>query len=223
MVRAIVFDLFETLVTEWGHEKYTKRKMSADLGCPLDGFSKLWEGLHEDQYRGRIGLEESLRYICGKLSVDVSDEGIEYVMQKRIKTKSACFDHVHPDIYPLLCDLRERGYKLAILSNCSQDEVLMLKNSKFASLMDEMVLSCETGLCKPQGEIYRLAANKLRVKCDECIFIGDGGSEELYGAKQAGMQPYRAMWYILKMPSPIKEQPGFIRLKKPLDVLDIIK
>ncbi len=25
--KAVVFDLFETLITEWGHEKYTKRKM----------------------------------------------------------------------------------------------------------------------------------------------------------------------------------------------------
>lgn len=28
---AVIFDLFETLITEWGHKKYTKREMCSDL------------------------------------------------------------------------------------------------------------------------------------------------------------------------------------------------
>ncbi len=37
--KAVVFDLFETLITEWGHEKYTKSKMCADLGVDKDLFA----------------------------------------------------------------------------------------------------------------------------------------------------------------------------------------
>ena len=36
--KAVIFDLFETLITEWGHEKYTKRKMCEDLGVEKERF-----------------------------------------------------------------------------------------------------------------------------------------------------------------------------------------
>lgn len=32
MYKAVIFDLFETLITEWGHRKYTKNELCADLG-----------------------------------------------------------------------------------------------------------------------------------------------------------------------------------------------
>ena len=94
-----------------------------------------------------------------------------------------------------------------------------MRDSRLAPLMDALILSNETGLCKPQVAIYQLAAQKLEVPCEECFFVGDGGSRELYGARDAGMQPYRAMWYISKMPGPVKEQPEFEKLENPMDIL----
>ena len=152
----------------------------------------------------------------------MDEKRISQITAHRMKTKGACFDHVHPEIYPLLKTLREQGYKLAILSNCSQEEVTLLQDSALAPLVDHLILSYETGLCKPQPEIYQLAAEKLGVTCEDCVFIGDGGSRELYGAAQVGMQPYRAMWYIRQMPHPIKEQPEFSVLEMPMDVLHVL-
>lgn len=220
--KAVVFDLFETLITKWGHEKYTKRKMTADLGCPLEEFSRLWEALHEKQYRGEIGFEESIRLVCGELGVSVSEAVIRHVTERRIQTKGACFAHIRPDIFPMLQKLRGMGYKLAILSNCSEEEVALLRESELAELTDELILSYETGLCKPQPEIYRLTAERLGVSLEDCIFVGDGGSRELYGAAEAGMTPYRAMWYIRQMPAPIVEQPGFSLLESPEDMLTLL-
>jgi len=221
MAKAIIFDLFETLITEWGHEKYTKKKMCNDLGCDVEAFSPLWESLHEKQYRGDLGFEESLRYIADKLHVSCDDVCIQKIAQRRKSTKAACFDYLHPDIVPMLKELRKRGYKLAILSNCSEEEVSVIQKSRLPSLVDELILSYEIGLCKPQPEIYKLTADRLGVGCKECLFIGDGGSRELYGARDAGMHPYRAMWYIRKMPGPIKEQLEFEKLETPMDVLNI--
>lgn len=222
MAEAIIFDLFETLITEWGHEKYTKRMMSEDLHVPEKDFADCWESLHEVQYRGGITFEESLRYVGGKLGVPVDDALIRRMTRRRTETKSACFDFLHPDIVPMLRELRRRGYKLGILSNCSEEEVGIVRESVLAPLVDVMVLSHETGLCKPEAAIYRLAAEKLGVETADCIFIGDGGSRELYGAAQAGMQPYRAMWYIREMPTPVAEQPEFVMLEAPMEVLNIL-
>ena len=191
-IKAIVFDLFETLITEWGHEKYTKRKMAADLGCPPEKFIPLWEALHEKQYRGEIGFEESIRSVCGEQGISVSDASIRHVTERRMQTKGVCFAHIRPDIFPMLQKLRGMGYKTAILSNCSEEEVALLRESELAELTDELILSYETGFCKPQPEIYRLTAERLGVSLESCIFVGDGGSRELYGAAAVGMRPYRA-------------------------------
>lgn len=222
MAKAVIFDLFETLITEWGHEKYTKRMMSGDLHVSEQDFADCWESLHELQYRGGITFEDSLRYVCGKLNVCPDEPLIERMTQQRKETKTACFDFLHPDILPMLQELRRLGYKLCILSNCSGEEVEMIRSSVLAPLFDAMVLSHETGLCKPEAAIYDLAAGKLEVSPEDCIFIGDGGSRELYGASQAGMYPYRAMWYIRKMPNPISEQPEFAVLEEPMEVLHIL-
>ena len=223
MTKAVIFDLFETLVTEWGHEKYTKRKMCADLGLPYEGFSAHWEILHEKQYRGGISFEDSIRYVGKICGISVPEERIRYVRARRTETKAACFamEHLHPGILPMLTVLRERGYRLCILSNCSGEEVETVRGSLFAPFFDGIVLSHETGLCKPEREIYQLAADTLSVETEECVFIGDGGSRELYGAAEAGMRVYRAMWYLRQMPDPVKEMPFGI-LETPWDVLGVL-
>lgn len=222
MKRAVIFDLFETLVTEWDHEKYTKRQMSADLQAPFEEFSALWESLHEKQYRGEITFRESLRYVCDKLGISLDDRLAEQVTARRKTTKAACFDHVLPEVYELLMTLRKSGYRIAVLSNCSEEEVDLLRESPLTSMADCIILSYETGLCKPDPAIYRLTAERLGATCENCLFIGDGGSRELYGAAEAGMQPYRAMWYIRQMPDPIKEQPEFEQLESPMDLLNML-
>ena len=36
--KAVIFDLFETLITEWGHKKYTKNELCADLNVSREDF-----------------------------------------------------------------------------------------------------------------------------------------------------------------------------------------
>lgn len=43
------------------------------------------------------------------------------------------------------------------------------------------------GLLKPDRQIYELAMQRLNVYPEQCLFVGDGGSNELCGAKTAGM------------------------------------
>lgn len=222
MIRAVIFDLFETLVTEWGHEKLTKRQTAAMLGVPYEAFSAEMDLLHEAQYRGQITYEESLRTACRKIGAEVSEGAVRLVTEKRRAAKAACFTDPHPAVLPMLAVLRARGFCTAILSNCAEEEVAVVRESVFAPFTDAIVLSYETGLCKPDPAIYRLTADTLGVSCTDCIFIGDGGSRELYGASEAGMTPYRALWYLRAAPHPIRQQPEFAALAEPTDVLSVL-
>jgi putative hydrolase of the HAD superfamily len=59
-----------------------------------------------------------------------------------------------------------------------------------AELFDDVVISAEVGLHKPQPDIYRLAAERLEVQPAECIFVDDL-RENCEGAEAVGMTAIR--------------------------------
>jgi putative hydrolase of the HAD superfamily len=59
-----------------------------------------------------------------------------------------------------------------------------------AELFDTAVISAEVHMHKPQPEIYRLAAERLGVEPDECIFVDDL-RENCEGAEAVGMTAVR--------------------------------
>jgi epoxide hydrolase-like predicted phosphatase len=78
----------------------------------------------------------------------------------------------------------ERGVKTGLVSNSwstSHYDKDMLEE-----LFDTAVISAEVGLHKPQPEIYRLAAERLVVGPEECVFVDDL-RENCAGAEAVGM------------------------------------
>jgi putative hydrolase of the HAD superfamily len=59
-----------------------------------------------------------------------------------------------------------------------------------AELFDDVVISAEVGLHKPQPEIYRLAAERLKVEPERCVFVDDL-RENCEGAEAVGMAAIR--------------------------------
>ena len=82
-----------------------------------------------------------------------------------------------------------------------------------------MILSYEAKLRKPDIRIYRKAADLLGVSPKECVFVGDGGSNELPGARAAGMEAIQAKWYTNELPHRRDSLPGFLTAEEPFDIL----
>jgi putative hydrolase of the HAD superfamily len=55
-------------------------------------------------------------------------------------------------------------------------------------MFDAEVFSCDVGLAKPDAAIYRYCLKEMRLEAADCIFVGDGGSNELVGAKDVGLK-----------------------------------
>ena len=94
-----------------------------------------------------------------------------------------------PDAVEVLSRLRESGHKTGLISDCSHEVPVVWPETALAPLIDVAVFSCSVGMRKPDPAIYRLAAERLRVRPEQCLFVGDGGSNELSGALEAGMHP----------------------------------
>ena len=81
---------------------------------------------------------------------------------------------------------------------------------------------------KPNREIYQLACRELDVDPGRAAFIGDGCSNELSGAAEAGLTPYWASWFVDCWPEWRQNRDVYVqarkwpRLKSPGDVVAIL-
>jgi epoxide hydrolase-like predicted phosphatase len=77
------------------------------------------------------------------------------------------------EVLDVVARLRQNGYMAAILSNCTAHTLEYIKKHRIDSYFDDMVLSYELGINKPDLRIYKLALKKLGITADEAIFIDD--------------------------------------------------
>jgi HAD superfamily hydrolase (TIGR01509 family) len=77
------------------------------------------------------------------------------------------------DTIPFLHRLRDRGIKIAIVSNCTENTRPLLVKHGVDALADALVLSCEVGSAKPAAEIFRYALDRLGVTAEAAVFVDD--------------------------------------------------
>lgn len=88
------------------------------------------------------------------------------------------------------------------------------------------MISYEKGMCKPDPKIFLDMIKALGVSAWECLYVGDGGSRELYAAKDAGMQTIQATWFYelaFEPHIPCHPLPEFRQAGEPLEIIDYIE
>ena len=91
------------------------------------------------------------------------------------------------ELFKELFKLKKQGYKIAILSDqwFLSKEALMPK--KLYKNFDEIIVSCDVGIRKPNMEIYQLAVKELKISPKEILFI-DNQKWNISPAKKLGMK-----------------------------------
>jgi len=80
---------------------------------------------------------------------------------------------LYDDTIPFLRGLRDRGIKIAIVSNCTENTRPLLVKHGVDALADALVLSCEVRSAKPAAEIFRCALDRLGVAAEAAVFVDD--------------------------------------------------
>lgn len=221
MVKAIFFDLFETLVTEANGVKITSSIIAERLKIPRYEYKKLASELRDCRYRGKYPeFRDVLIYIMNSLGTQYDIKMINEISMEREACKAQCFKNISEEIIDMLKALKSRKLKLVLISNASNEEIKGFYDSKIKSYFDDIIFSCETGYIKPEPEIYKHACNRLGLEPVECLFVGDGGSNELKGAENVGIKAFCAYWFISKFgQTPLQDFPV---LNTPTDLLTAI-
>jgi len=195
MIKAVIFDMYETLITLYNSPNYFGTQMAEDLGIEPSTFLKDWSPREEERSIGKISFEEILKQIMRKNNC-YSRETFQMVVSKRIASKRECFSYLDEGIIPMLTNIKEKGIKIGLISNCFSEEVTVIRESILLPYFDAVCLSYEEGIVKPNKKIFYRCMKRLDVLPEECIYIGDGGSFELEAASEVGMKPMQATWYL---------------------------
>ncbi len=184
---AIIFDLFHTLVS-FKSDGTTGRNTSEILGIPEDDWNKLlWES---SEYRLRHNHQDDIsiiRTLAHQYDPSIVETKIEEATRERGARFRECLTSPPKHRIKTIQRLHESGHKMILLSNADVMEKRGWNESPFAPFFLNALFSCDIGYIKPEVEAYRIALKAFNSDADSVIFVGDGGSNELEGAKACGL------------------------------------
>jgi putative hydrolase of the HAD superfamily len=197
-IEVVFFDLFYTLVAL---QESGNRKECDVLGITFEEWDKHTENL--ELYKKRATSRDMtpldiIEAILDFMDITVDDDKKnEMVILREERFKRALVD-VDTSILSVLKNLKQKGLRLCLISNADIIDVMHWDKSPLNSMFDEVIFSYETGSLKPEREIYELALKKMNVRPEQTIFVGDGGSNELEGAKAVGMNTVLTEYLLLR-------------------------
>ena len=186
MIKAILFDIDDTLT----NREYAAYRLYRVLFQPYFQDPLLLEAVIQDM----MVAEQYSN--CSKQAAQDQIEAryhvrFDFLLTEIWDRKIGSYGFAFEDTADTLDYLKEK-YRLGVVTNGYIDT----QNEKLvrAGILDrfEMVLtSQEAGVVKPDPKIFALAAEKMGLKANECVYVGDTFSNDIYGAIKAGME---AVW-----------------------------
>lgn len=191
MIKGILFDYDGTLSCRYESAyhmyQFLLGKMGNDTFRDLDLETKVQRCMMWDQF-GTVDKKYVIRNIRDTWLPDIDvDWWTDYWY--------ANFDRFQlpmPGSKEVLRDLKKQ-YRLGVLSNGdSESQHAKITFLGLDDMFDEVIVSGDYGIQKPDVRIFQKAAEIMNLKCDEITMVGDTYFTDIIGAIHAGMKP---VWY----------------------------
>jgi len=183
--RAVLFDLFHTLTAVEAVPGNGGPGTSEILGVSREAWNAQLLGHSRDRLTGVVrDPVEIVRRMARAIDPSIPEEAIRAAAARRAERFARALLEPPAETLEMLRSLRG---PLGLVSNADASEAAAWPRSPLAPLFASAVFSCDAGAAKPDPEIYLACVRALGVRADECVFVGDGGSDEMAGAKRLGM------------------------------------
>jgi putative hydrolase of the HAD superfamily len=179
-VRAVVFDLWDTLV-DWPLEAMAElnARWAERLGLTTAELERRWR---EDHVRRNTEPLAACLRALGAVDGAVDElVALRLDLARRVLVPRA-------GAVETLAELGARGIGRGLVSVCTEDVPLVWPETALAAHVDSAVFSATSGLMKPDPRAYAVACEELGVEPGEALFVGDGANDELAGAERAGLR-----------------------------------
>jgi len=240
MINGIFFDLFGTLLEygdmtkAWGEWLNTFHKLLIPHGLNItkEEFASACDKLFTkdapaSEIDGMTVYEYRIDRLCRSLNISLNKSYIKKTADETVKTwqneitmASDCLETLQ---------ILKKTKKLVLITNFDHPPHVNRILSKFGldHFFEEIVISSDVGYKKPDPEIFRIALNRISLKAQEVVYVGDT-EDDINGAIASGMKPVligkdlcnNQIAYDYNHNNPIKKSE---RLDKKLNVLTISK
>ncbi|MBO4881887.1 MAG: HAD-IA family hydrolase [Lachnospiraceae bacterium] len=173
---------------------YFAEDIAADVGADLKELRTAWHATDPDRTTGKLTIEEAAEKTLRSLGI-YEEEKVKTIARKRLEALGDSFSGMPDSSEELLEELHKRNIKIGLITNTYSDERDLIRGCRLFPYFDAVRISYEEGICKPDHSLYLSIMEELGAEPDECLFVGDGGSDELYAAREIGMKAVQAAWF----------------------------
>ena len=183
--RAILFDLFATLVsTDIAPGVPTYEILGVEKS---DWRKQTFGSSHARLTSDKMDPYEIIGSMAHAIDPHIPESLIRDATDQRIARFEAMLMNAPESTLTALESIRSHGIGTALITNADVIETNGWSGSPLASLFDCTVFSWQVGYAKPDKRIYYHCLEQMELEPSEAAFVGDGGSDELSGARAIGL------------------------------------
>jgi putative hydrolase of the HAD superfamily len=211
VIKAIAFDLWETLITDTPElageqerlrlvrmeEILAQRGFGATAEAIELAYRRLWRRCHDLYWSADrdVPCRRQIDHFLEALELEPASFGERTLVALEEAYANAAVD-VLPELVTGADDvvrgLKSCGFRLGLISNTGRTPGSALREVLhrlgIGQSLDAMVFSNEHGHCKPEPSIFEKLRAALDVRFEEIVFVGDNLYVDVHGAQRCGMR-----------------------------------
>ena len=180
MTKAVIFDLWNTLAYN-NTPQNPMLLLERRLGLKAEQYKKIERAFMLQKFPTVL---EAAKHICDCMGKEPDPQILNDLLD--IWDKSKIHFAFFPDVVPELEKLRGRC-RLGLVSNTDCFTMKPFFEAGYKKYFDYIAFSYETGLLKPDPDLFRLVMERLGVKPEEAVMVGDNLHDDVEAALGVGM------------------------------------
>ena len=195
-IKGVIFDLDNTLLD------FMKMKEVA-VKSAIKGMIEAGLEIDEiESYKDIVSIYEEFGWENQKVFDVFLNKSIGYVDNKFLAAGIVAYRRAreanllaYPNVNRTLVSLTKLGIKLAVVSDAPSREAWMrIYYLNLYHFFDAVITFDDSGERKPSSKPFEMALNKLQLKAEDSLMIGDWPERDVVGAKQIGMRTAFAVY-----------------------------
>ncbi len=187
---AVVFDFFGTLTPVSPSEAWASNAAPVAEVLEVDAASlvQVLDDSSPERISGELGdARQTMQALAERLGVRLTSAQLENAVRVRRAVQESMFG-LRPEALGVISRIRAIGLRTGLVSDCTSELPDAWLRLPLATMIEAPVFSCVERTRKPDARLFLKVAAALGTEPARCLYVGDGGGQELTGASAVGMR-----------------------------------